>query len=137
MRVRLLNAFAWTLLGKFGQQLSGLLVGALLTRALGPSGRGIFAEIQTWIGVSVALFGCSFDVAVYHFANRERYPVSDGVRLTLVTAISALAGVIGGATMVCFAALMPEKLSSEATSSMPLMVAAVVATLLALNLTTL
>jgi O-antigen/teichoic acid export membrane protein len=137
MRGSLLNVFAWTLFGKIGQQASGFIVGALITRALGTTGRGVFAEAQTWIQMSIALFGLSLDTAIYHFANRERYPVSDGVRLAITLTLTTGASLLAGTAMVLGARIFPDKLSSAAAAEIPLMFAAVVTTLMAVNLVTL
>jgi stage V sporulation protein B len=137
MQRSLLNAFVWTLFGKFGLQFSGLVVGALITRALGPSGRGVYAEMQTVVQMAVALLGFSLDTAIYHFANREKYPVSDAARLAMTLTLSVVVGVIAAAGMAVMCLLYPERVSQHATSNLPLMSAAVITTLLANNLTTL
>jgi PST family polysaccharide transporter len=67
---------------------AGLLMGALINRSLGPAGRGIYAEVLTWVGLFLMVFGLSIDTAIYHLANREVYGDDDASRFTTILWLS-------------------------------------------------
>lgn len=130
-------ALVWTLAGRFLLLVLGVLVGALVNRALSPAGRGIYAEVQTWVGLFIALFGCSLDTATYHFANRERYPVADGVRLTLTTAASLTVSALGAGAMRLTMEVAPQRFSAEAREHFFTIALLLTSTVLSTNLVTL
>jgi hypothetical protein len=45
---------------------AGFITAAMINRSLGPSLRGVYAEMQTWMGLFAVLFGISMDTAIYH-----------------------------------------------------------------------
>lgn len=137
MQPGLKRGFLWTLSGKAALLLGGLVTAALINRALNPAGRGIFAEMQTWVGLFAVLFGFSLDTAIYHFANRERFPVGDGVRLALALGLSIVAAVLAGAAMGGFILGWPEKVSAQAATYLMPLLALLIFTVLGINLVTL
>lgn len=80
--------FSWMMGSKIIQMLAGFICGALINRALGPSYRGIFAEMQTWVFLLVMLCGFSMDSAIYHFANRSLYGTHDKSRFVTILWLS-------------------------------------------------
>ena len=82
--------FAWLFSSKTSFIITSFFTGALINRALGPSGRGVLAEIQTWVHLFMVIFGLSIDTAVYHFSNRRRYKFDDSVRLTTVLVLNVV-----------------------------------------------
>jgi O-antigen/teichoic acid export membrane protein len=94
----------------------------------------VLAEIQTWVGLFAVLFGISINVAVYHFANRERYTFADGARLTLTLGSSLGTSLLAATAMGTFFLVWPEKVSSQAVEHLTVVVGLLVATLFATNL---
>jgi O-antigen/teichoic acid export membrane protein len=136
-RPTLIHAFAWTLLGKFSFMFAGFVASGLMNRALGPSGRGLLAEVQTWAVLFAAMFGCSCDTAIYHFANRDRYAISDGARLSIVVIASGAFSTLAVAALGLLPVLRPNLLSEQAVRLLPVTMAYLPATLFSTNLTTL
>lgn len=66
------------------QMSAGLFMGALINRSLGPAGRGIYAEVLTWVSLFVMVFGLSIDTAIYHLANRSAYGEDDASRFATI-----------------------------------------------------
>lgn len=130
-------ALLWTLAGRVSLLALGVVVGALVNRGLTPAGRGLYAEAQTWAGLFIALFGCSLETATYHFANRQRYPVHNGVRLTLTAASSAVVSTVALVALRVTMQLVPQRFSSEARAHFPAIAALLVTTVLSTNLVTL
>jgi len=107
VRMRLVRAIAWTGLGQLTLAAAGIVSAALVNRAIAPAGRGIVAEAQTWAALFVTLLGLSLASSIYHFANRERYAISDAGRMFAVLVTSAmvsLAATLGLAAVLFFPA---------------------------------
>ncbi len=92
---------------------TGLLTAAMINRALGPSGRGVYAEMQTWVGLFAVLFGMSMDTAIYHFANRSLYGNNDGSRLITTLILSFIYGFFAMGAFAIFVLVWPQQVSSE------------------------
>jgi len=137
VKIGLGKSFAWTLLGKAALLLGGVITAALVNRALAPAGRGFLAEIQTWAAAFAVIFGFSLDTAIYHFANRQRYVLSDSERLTTVLATSLGAALIAVLFFAALVAAFPGVLSPSARGALPLLVALLLSTLFFTNLQTL
>ncbi|MDA8232955.1 MAG: polysaccharide biosynthesis C-terminal domain-containing protein [Magnetospirillum sp.] len=133
MHYGLRHNFFWILVNRAGTLLAGLLAAALLNRALGASGRGFLAEMQTWIGLFSVLLGISLDTAIYHYANRERYPIGDGVRFGTTLVLSLVAGVAASAGMAMFIWLRPEQVSEQADAHAALMGILLILSMMASN----
>ncbi|HEX8949591.1 MAG TPA: oligosaccharide flippase family protein [Dissulfurispiraceae bacterium] len=127
--------FIWMLSSKTTLVLAGLFTAALINRSLGPSGRGVFAEIQTWITLFAVLFGLSMDTAIYHFANRELYAYEDKSKFITVCGLSIVLSVIAVSGLNLFAALRQEAFSSKATEYLVLLDCLLISTILATTLT--
>jgi O-antigen/teichoic acid export membrane protein len=112
-----------------------LLTASLINRALGPTDRGIFAEIQTWVALFVVFFGISMDSAIYHFANESRY--SNGINTRYITILgTTLVYSLGAIIALClFVNFLPHQLSERAHSYLLLIAILIVLTMLTGNLT--
>lgn len=84
--------FFWLIVSKSSIVLAGVITGALINRSLGPSGRGFFAEIQTWVNLFVMFFGFSIDTVIYHFANEKQYGSNAGTKFVTFLVITLFLG---------------------------------------------
>jgi len=85
------------------QMAAGLFMGALINRSLGPAGRGIYAEVVTWVGLFLMISGMSMDTAIYHLANRSAYGDDDASRFATILWLSlgcSLLAVLGLSVLV-------------------------------------
>lgn len=109
---------------------TGLIAAAMINRALGPSGRGIYAEMQTWIGLFAVLFGMSMDTAIYHFANRSLYGTDDKSRLMTALTLSLTYGLIAVGAFAVFVLRWPQQVSAETFKNLILLDGILIATIL-------
>ena len=107
--------FAWLLASRVGVMATGLVTGGIINRALGPAGRGVLAEMQTWVGLFVVVFGLSLDSAFYHFANRERFGDDDRRRFVTAAALILATALCGAVALVVFIRVAPETVSADAS----------------------
>jgi O-antigen/teichoic acid export membrane protein len=113
---------------------AGFITAAMINRALGPSGRGIYAEMQTWIGLFAVLFGMSMDTAIYHFANRSLYGTNDRSRFITTFALSLVYGLLALGAFTLFVLGWPQQVSSETFKYLILLEVLLIATVLTGNL---
>ena len=113
---------------------AGFITAAMINRSLGPSGRGIYAEIQTWVGLFAVLFGISLDTAIYYFANRSLYGTDDRSRLMTTFSLSLIYGLFATAALTIFVLGWPEQVSSETFKFLLLLDVLLIATILTGNL---
>jgi PST family polysaccharide transporter len=113
---------------------AGFITAAMINRALGPSGRGIYAEMQTWIGFFAVLFGMSMDTAIYHFANKTLYGPDDRSRWMTTFSLSLTYGFFAAAALTGFVLGWPEQVSSETFKYLILLDILLIATILTGNL---
>ena len=113
---------------------AGFITAAMINRALGPSGRGIYAEMQTWIGLFAVFFGMSMDTAIYHFANRSLYGTDDRSKWITTFLLSLTYGVLAAAALTVFVLGWPEQVSSETFKYLLLLDILLIATILTGNL---
>ena len=113
---------------------TGFLAAALINRALGPSMRGVYAEMQTWIGLFAVIFGISMDTAIYHFANKSLYGINDQSRFITTLLLSLMYGLLACAALTIFVYVWPEKVSSETLHYLLLLVVLLIATMVVGNL---
>jgi O-antigen/teichoic acid export membrane protein len=107
-----------------------LITGVLLNRALGPEGRGVFAEIQTWVMLFAVALGFSMDTAIYHFANRGIYGNDYSERFRTIFTISLLYGLFAAVVLSIFMFMAPERFSSEMLRFIPILGLIVLTTIL-------
>lgn len=134
--VDLKRDFIWMLSSRTFAIAAGFLSGALINRALGPSMRGIYAEMQTWIGLFAVVFGISMDTAIYHFANKSLYGTDDKARFMTILLLSLIYAISASIALTVFAVLFPREISSEASRFLFLLSIVLIATMLVGNLTT-
>ena len=91
---KLVRGIVWTVLAQGSQTVGSMVTAAMINRAISPAGRGIIADVQTWAGLLVTLFGLSLNSAIYHCANRERYTYGDDTRLYIVLLTSTCASIV-------------------------------------------
>lgn len=127
--------FVWLLLGRGVSTLCIFVSGMMINRALGPFYRGIFAEIQTWIGLFVILFGLSLDSVIYHYANREKYGPDDKARFAANTALTLVSAFIAVLCLTGFVLWRPQSFSQTAASHIILINFIIVLTMLTTNWT--
>jgi len=92
---------------------AAFIAAALINRSLGPSLRGVFAEMQTWVALFTALFGISMDTAIYHFSNRSLYGVNDKERFVTISTLSFIYACLGAIALTVFVLLYPGQVSHE------------------------
>lgn len=106
--------FSWLLASKFACMGAGLVPAMLMNRALEPAGRGVLAEMQSWVALFAVLFGLSLESAVYHIADARQHPEPQAEKFsTLLGATLACAGTAALAVAL-FAWLAPDMLSAQA-----------------------
>jgi O-antigen/teichoic acid export membrane protein len=108
-----LRKFTWLFGSKTAIIMVSFFTGALINRALGPTGRGIFAEIQTWVYLFIVIFGFSLDSAIYHFANRQRYPIDDGTRLVTIIFLNTFLSLLAVGFLTIFNSIWTQHFSNE------------------------
>ncbi len=113
---------------------AGFITAAMINRALGPSGRGIYAEMQTWVGLFAVLFGMSMDTAIYHFANKSLYGPDDRSRWMTTFSLSLTYGLFAAAALTGFVLGWPEQVSSETFKYLIVLDILLIATILTGNL---
>mgnify|MGYP005842061097 FL=1 len=133
MSVRL--NFAWMLASRAIAVASGLLVAGMINRALGPAGRGVYAEMQTWIGLFVVLFGMSFDSGIYHHANKSIYGEDDNSRFVTILWLSVGQSMIGAIGLTLFVYIAPGHVSSQTVQFIPYLAVLLFSSMITANLT--
>jgi O-antigen/teichoic acid export membrane protein len=126
--------FLWMLASRIVQISAGLFTGALINRSLGPAGRGIFAEVLTWVGLFVMVFGLSLDTAIYHLANRSSYGDDDASRFATILWLGlgySLLGALGLGVLVHYWAHL---VSASTAQHVFLLAALIIVTMQATNL---
>jgi O-antigen/teichoic acid export membrane protein len=114
---------------------AGFITAAMINRSLGPSGRGIYAEMQTWVGLFAVLFGMSLDTAIYHFANKSLHGADDKSKFFTTFLLSMFYGLLASAALAIFVYGWPEQVSSGTSQHIFLLNILLVATILIGNLT--
>jgi len=113
---------------------AGFVTAAMINRSLGPSARGVYAEMQTWIELFAVLFGMSMVTAIYHFSNKSLYGTDDQSRFITTFSLSLIYGFLASAALTIFVYAWPEKVSSETLKYLILLDALLIATMLVGNL---
>ncbi len=126
--------FLWMVASRIVQISAGLFMGALINRSLGPAGRGIFAEVVTWVGLFVMVFGLSLDTAIYHLANREAYGDDDASRFTTILWLGLGYSLLAALGLCIMVHTWPHLVSASLASHVFLLAVLIMATMLATNL---
>lgn len=116
------------------QMSAGLFMGALINRSLGPAGRGLYAEVLTWVTLFVMVFGLSMDTAIYHLANRAAYGEDDASRFVTILWLNllySLLAVLGLGLLVHF---WSHLVSATTAQHVYLLAVLILVTMLATNL---
>lgn len=92
---------------------AGFVTAAMINRSLGPSTRGIYAEMQTWMGLFAVLFGFSMDTVIYHFANTSLYGTDDRSRWMTTFSLSLIYGLFATGALTIFVLGWPGQVSPE------------------------
>jgi O-antigen/teichoic acid export membrane protein len=135
--MRLIRAIAWTGLGQLTLAVGGIVSAALVNRAIAPAGRGILAEAQTWAALFVTLLGISLASSIYHFANRERYAISDAGRLFVVLVTSAIVSLAATLGLAAVLFVPSGPVSPDTVSAWPVLIGFPAASIFCTNLQTL
>jgi len=126
--------FSWMLFSKMVAMGGGLLTGALINRALGPAGRGIYAEMQTWVALFVMLFGCSMDSVIYHFSNREIYPIDDNSKFVTIISLTLFFSIISSLCLTLIILFRPNLVSTTTAKFILLLDILIIVTMFTNNL---
>ncbi len=105
--------FLWMLGSKILLMLAGIITGGLINRSLGPGGRGVFAEMQTWVILFIVVFGLSIDSVTYHFSNKSTYGDDDNTRFMTVFLLNILYALLAAIAMTLFVFYWPSYVSPE------------------------
>lgn len=105
--------FAWLSVSKVFQIGVGIFTAGLINRSIGPMGRGIYAEIQTWIALYIALFGISINSSIYHFADKKKYNIPDKEKLTTIILLSCFCSIIAASFFIGLVVFFPEKVHTD------------------------
>jgi O-antigen/teichoic acid export membrane protein len=105
--------FVWMLTSKAALVLAALVAWGLINRSLGPADRGVLAEMQTWAGLFMAVFGISIDTAIYHFANKAIYGDDDKSRFVTILVLSFFYALLAAAALILFVSLWPRQVSPQ------------------------
>lgn len=92
---------------------TALAVGGIINRSLGPSGRGIYAEMQTWIAMFAVIFNISMNSAIYHFSNKSLHVYDDESRFITILYLSFTYAVMAALSLTASVYLMPWYFSAE------------------------
>jgi len=116
------------------QMSAGLFMGALINRSLGPGGRGIYAEVLTWVGLFVMAFGLSQDTAIYHLANRQAYGDDDASRFTTILWLGLGYSLLAALGLSAMVHTCPHLVSESLATHVFLLAVLIMTTMLATNL---
>ena len=114
---------------------AAFIAAALINRSLGPSFRGVYAEMQTWVALFTALFGISMDTAIYHFSNRSLYGANEKERFVTISTLSFIYACLGAIALTLFVLLCPGQVSHETFKHLYLLNSLLILTMLVGNLT--
>jgi O-antigen/teichoic acid export membrane protein len=103
--------FFWMLLSRIGQMTAGLLAAILINRSLGPAGRGLLAEVQTWCGLLAIVWGLSMDTAIYHTANRVQYTEKESIKFASVLGLSSVVAIVASTWLTMLTWFRPDLVS--------------------------
>ena len=112
----------------------GLFTAGMVNRSLGPQGRGVYAEMQTWIALFAVIFGLSLESAIYHYANRTRYGDDDNSKFVTALCLSLGVSLLGALGLGLFVALFPGQTSPDTVKYLLFLVILLIVTMWGSNL---
>ena len=115
--------------------LISLLTAGIINRALGPLGRGIYAEMQTWIGLFAVIWCLSIDTTIYHYANRKQYSLDDHSKLLTFGGLSLVIALLSVLAFSAFIYNFPSQVSAETSRYLVLLDVLLVLAMLVASLT--
>jgi O-antigen/teichoic acid export membrane protein len=127
--------FVWLLAGRGISVSCIFLTGMVVNRALGPYYRGIFAEVQTWIGFFIVLFGLSLNSVIYHFSNRKRFGNDDKIRFAASTFLTLTLAILAAVFLTGYVLLKPQHFSNTAHTHIAVISGILIFTMLSTNWT--
>jgi len=105
--------FTWLLGSRVASMAALFITGSLINRALGPIGRGILAEMQTWVSLFIVIFGMSIGTATYHFANKVAYGYDDKSKYVTIFLLNIIYGFLAMFALSFFVFCWPQHVSSK------------------------
>lgn len=111
-----------------------ILTGSLINRSLGPLGRGILAEMQTWVALFIVIFGVSIDTATHHFANRKAYVEDDKTKFMTIFSLNLIYVFLATVALTFFVFYCPRQVSSKTIEFLFLLDIFLIISMLATNL---
>jgi O-antigen/teichoic acid export membrane protein len=115
--------------------LTGLITAGLINRSLGPEGRGIFAEMQTWVVLFMVVFGISIDTVIYHFSNKSLHGDNDAEKFMTIFLLNVFYALLAVVAMTFFVFFWPSQVSLETKQSIFLLDIFLIFFMLSSNLT--
>jgi PST family polysaccharide transporter len=111
------------------------ITGGMINRSLGPGGRGVLAEMQTWVGLFIVIFGVSIDTATYHFANKDVYSNDNKTKFVTVFLLNIIYAFLATISLMLFVFYKPQAVSSKTLEFLFLLDIYLIVLMLAANLT--
>jgi O-antigen/teichoic acid export membrane protein len=122
------------LISKVSQASVAFLTAILINRSLGPEGRGLFAEMQTWVALFIVAFGLSLDSVIYHFANKSEYPIDNNSFFTTIVLLSSFLSIVAISVLSLTSYFYPTTFSITTNSYLSLLILLIFFTILWTNL---
>lgn len=105
--------FIWMVISRCVSLAALFITGSLINRSLGPLGVGILAEMQTWVGLFMVVFGMGIDAATYHFTNKIAYPYDVKTKFTTIFILNIIYAILAASALTFFVFYWPQKISSK------------------------
>lgn len=103
--------FVWMLSNKLICGAASVITAGLINRSLGPSGRGFYAEMLTWITLFMIVFGFSMDSAIYHCANEDLYGKNKPSKFMSILLLTFSYSLLAVLSFSLFIILWPDQVS--------------------------
>lgn len=103
--MNLKSNYLWMLSSKIMLIVSSLATASMINRTLGPASRGVYAEMQTWVAMLMAIMGLSLDTAIYHFTKtnaQEKDEANSFMTTIVLSLIYSLLSIIVFQSMLFF-----------------------------------
>jgi len=126
--------FLWMLGSKAVSMAALFITGCMINRSLGLLGRGILAEMQTWVSLFIVIFAISIDAATYHFANKVAYDYDDKVKFVSIFLLNIIYALLATFALTFFVFCWPQRVSSKTIEFLFLLDIFLIISMLATNL---